>query len=255
MDDNNNSPKKKTPCFSLLSQGNQELGLLSFSEKSVPLSGFLQREKKEASFGVQDFDSQVNAIEAAKKRDIKGKALDPQTSMEAEKNRSFRAKDLDFRATLPLKIEVIDDTALIGSFPLSKTGTGGVKYEKKKKKKKKEKGKLEIDEKKAKRSRKGKIARKVLGEAVMRSMDSAKITTKMMYSRKELEALRFANMEEQYNLWSDVYAGLAIDVIREYEDLASCKPHQNMARKATVPSTVGLVAGRGTRVGVNIFVH
>ncbi|GMI64390.1 hypothetical protein HRI_000108300 [Hibiscus trionum] len=236
-----NSSKNKTQCFPLLSEANQDLGLHSFDEKTVPLSGFSQGEKKEDSFGVQEFD----AIEAAKKRLLKGKALDPQSAMESEKKPPFRAKDLDFPVGLPLKIEVIDDTALIGSFPLARTGNGGVKYQKKKKK-----GKHEIDEKKAKRSRKGKIARRVFGEAV-RSMDSTEIAKKIMYSRKELEALRFANMEEQCNFWRDVYAGLAIDVTKEYEDLA----HKNMARKATVPSTVGLVAGRGTRVGVNIFVH
>ncbi|XP_039070966.1 uncharacterized protein LOC120218036 [Hibiscus syriacus] len=242
--DDNNSPKKNTQSSPLLSEGNQELCLHSFNEKTAPLSGFLQREKKECSFG-------VNAIEAVNKRIIKGKALDSQTAMDSEKKpplidlevgRFFIAKDLDFPVRLPLKIEVVDDTALIGSFPLAITGNGSVKYEKKKKKKKK--GKLEVDEKKAKRSRrKGRVARKVLGEAV-RSMDS----TKIMYSRKELQHLRFANIEEQYTLWKDIYGGLAIDVIKEYEDLATCKPQKNIAK-------FGLVAGRETRIGDNIFLH
>ncbi|XP_039027134.1 uncharacterized protein LOC120160875 [Hibiscus syriacus] len=228
MDDNKN-PKKKTQCFPLPSEGSQELGLPSFSEKTLPLSGFLQGGKKDCCFG-------VDAIEAVNKRIIKGKeTLDSQAAMESEKKpplvdletgRIFTAKDLDFPVGLPLKIEVVDDTALIGSFALSRTGNCGVKYGRKKKKKE------------AKRSRrKGWIARKVS------SVDS----TKIMYSRKELQDLRFANVEEQYSFWMDIYGGLAIDVIKEYEDLAS-KPQKNTAK-------IGLVAGRGTRVGVNIFVH
>ncbi|TYH49740.1 hypothetical protein ES332_D10G156700v1 [Gossypium tomentosum] len=272
------SPKKKPKCFSLLSQENQEMGLHSFAPKDVSLSGFFENEKvdevesKEGSFGVQEVDIQVNTIEAdnkehlgtglefEEKRVAKGKSLESENVLEAEKKRLLTelevgnvfgfatnsskiddgngvsgTKGLDLPVKGSLKIEVIDDTALIGSFPLPRTGNGSVKDEKKKK------GEHEIDGKKAKRSRrKGKNVKEVLGESVaMRHMESTKIfevqkgktesktQNKIMYSRKELEALRFAKVGEQRSFWRDVYNSLGKDVIREYEDLGSWKHQKN----------------------------
>ncbi|KAB2009136.1 hypothetical protein ES319_D10G146100v1 [Gossypium barbadense] len=272
------SPKKKPKCFSLLSQENQEMGLHSFAPKDVSLSGFFEKEKvdevesKEGSFGVQEVDIQVNTIEAdnkehlgtglefEEKRVAKGKSLESENVLEAEKKRLLTelevgnvfgfatnsskiddgngvsgTKGLDLPVKGSLKIEVIDDTALIGSFPLPRTGNGSVKDEKKKK------GEHEIDGKKAKRSRrKGKNVKEVLGESVaMRHMESTKIfevqkgktesktQNKIMYSRKELEALRFAKVGEQRSFWRDVYNSLGKDVIREYEDLGSWKHQKN----------------------------
>ncbi|KAK5793672.1 uncharacterized protein LOC108489496 isoform X1 [Gossypium arboreum] len=272
------SPKKKPKCFSLLSQENQEMGLHSFAPKDVSLSGFFEKEKvddvenKEGSFGVQEVDNQVNTIEAnnkehlgtglefEEKRVAKGKALESENVLEAEKKRLLTelevgnifgfatnsskiddgngvggTKGLDFPVKGSLKIEVIDDTALIGSFPLPRTGNGSVKDEKKKK------GEHEIDGKKGKRSRrKGKNVKEVLGESVtMRHMESTKIfevqkgktesktQNKIMYSREELEALRFAKVGEQRSFWRDVYNSLGKDVIREYEDLGSWKHQKN----------------------------
>ncbi|XVE81141.1 hypothetical protein DITRI_Ditri15bG0038600 [Diplodiscus trichospermus] len=201
MDDN--SPKKKPKCLSLLSEGNQELGLCYFSE-NASLSGPFEKEKldnvenKEGSFGVQEVGSQVNAFEVdlgfvlevdkkahlgscldfQGKRVIEGKGLYSENVMEVKKKRQFGElgvgkvwsaktytgnisgfatnssnidddnniggiKGHDFLIRGSLKIEVIDDTALIGSFPLSEIGNGNVKDEKK--------GKQEIDGKKAKR--------------------------------------------------------------------------------------------------------
>ncbi|TYG98996.1 hypothetical protein ES288_A10G161600v1 [Gossypium darwinii] len=272
------SPKKKPKCFSLLSQENQEMGLHSFAPKDVSLSGFFEKEKvddvenKEGSFGVQEVDNQVNTIEAnnkehlgtglefEEKRVAKGKALESENVLEAEKKRLLTelevgnifgfatnsskiddgngvggTKGLDLPVKGSLKIEVIDDTALIGSFPLPRTGNGSVKDEKKKK------GEHEIDGKKGKRSRrKGKNVKEVLGESVtMRHMESTKIfevqkgktesktQNKIMYSREELEALRFAKVGEQRSFWRDVYNSLGKDVIREYEDLGSWKHQKN----------------------------
>ncbi|XWS22268.1 hypothetical protein CRYUN_Cryun29cG0019600 [Craigia yunnanensis] len=307
------SPNKKAKCFSLLYEGNQELGFHSSTENDF-LSGSFEKEKidnvetKEGFFGIQEVDSQVNAIEVdvgfvleadqkeqqgtclefEEKTASKENAFESENVLEAEKKRLlgelevgkiFGAKTctgnisgfatnsskidvdcniggikgLDMPVRGSLKIEVIDDTALIGSFPLSKTGNGSVKNEKKK-------GKEEIDGKETKRSRrKGKNAKKVLGEAV-RHMESTKIVevqngreksnahNKIMYSRKELEALRFAKVVEQRNLWRDVYNGLATDVIREYEDLGSWKHQKNISlssdtrhgigRKAESPATL-----------------
>ncbi|XP_022761745.1 uncharacterized protein LOC111307787 isoform X2 [Durio zibethinus] len=317
------SPEKKAKCFSLFSEGNQELGLRSSTEKNVSLSGSFEKEKmdnvenKDGSFGVQEVDSLVKAIEGDKKEHLgtclefeekmttKGKALESENVLEDEKklllgdlevgkifgaktctgtichfatnsskidvdNNIGGIKGLDLPVRGSLKIEVIDDTALIGSFPLCKTGNGSVKDEKKK-------GKQEVDGKKAKRSRrKGKNAKKVFGEA-MKHMDSTTIVevengrresqsqSKIMYSRKELEALRFAKAVEQQYLWRHAYNDLGTDVIREYEDLASWKHQKNIILssdthhlfgwKAGSPAIMNVVAGRGARNGLNIFVH
>ncbi|XVF29278.1 hypothetical protein REPUB_Repub15cG0107200 [Reevesia pubescens] len=287
------SPKKKAKCLSLLYEGNQELGFPSFTEKNVSLSGSFEKivneETKGGSFGVQEVDSHVNVIEvdvgpvfeaddkkghlgtcleSEEKRVIKGKALESETVLEAEKERLlgelevgkiFGAKTCNGNISgfarnsskiddgndiggikglnLPvrgsLKIEVIDDTALIGSFPFSKPVNGIAKDEMKK-------GKQEVDGKKAKRSRrKGKNAKKVLGEAVQH-MEPAKIVelqngwkesknqSKITYSIKELESLRFAKVVEQRNFWRDVYNSLGTDVIGEYEDLGSWKHQKNI---------------------------
>ncbi|XWS35255.1 hypothetical protein CRYUN_Cryun21dG0110400 [Craigia yunnanensis] len=176
MDDS--SPKKKAKSFSLLYEGNQELGLHSSTENAF-LSGSFEKEK------------------------------------------------IDYVETK----EVIDDTALIGSFPLFKTGNGCAKNEKK--------GKEEID--------------------VQNGGKESNTQSKIMYSRKELEALRFAKVVEQQKLWRDVYNGLGTDMIREYEDLGSWKHQKNtslssdsrhrIGRKAESPATLSVVAGRGTRNG------
>ncbi|XVF84459.1 hypothetical protein PTKIN_Ptkin17bG0038700 [Pterospermum kingtungense] len=289
------SPKKKAKCFSLLHEGNQELGLHSSTE-NPSLSGSFKKEEigngetKEGSFAVQEVDEKDKlgtCLGLEEKRAVKGKALESENALEAEKKRllgelevgkifgietchgdisgssankskidgdsnigGFKELDLPVRGSL--KIEVIDDTALIGSFPLSKTGNGSVKNEKK--------GKEEIDGRKAKRSRrKGKNAKKVLGEAVSfmeptkiaevrRYMKESNAQSKIVYSRKELEALRYVKVVEQRKLWRDVYSGLGADVIREYEGLGSWKNQKNslnfdtrhrFGRQAASPATLG----------------
>lgn len=283
------SPKKKAKCFSLLHEGNQELGLHSSTEKNAFLSGSLDKEKidnaetKEGSFGVQEVDSQINAIQDVdlgfdEKRAIKEKASESENVLEAEKKRllgdlevgkifgaetchtnisgsSMNSSKIEFDLPVrgSLKIEVIDDTALIGLFPLSRTGNGSVKNEKK--------GKEEIDGKKAKKSRrKGKNAKKVFAEPVnhteptkmvevQRCKKESNSQSKIMYSRKELEALRYAKVGEQRKLWRDVYSGLGNDVIREYEGLGSWKNQKKInwsfdhrfGRQAASPATLGMI--------------
>ncbi|XVE84590.1 hypothetical protein DITRI_Ditri17bG0024800 [Diplodiscus trichospermus] len=297
------SAKKKAKCFSLLDEGNQELGLHSSTETAF-LSGSFEDEKidnvdtKEDFFGVPEVDSRVTTIEVdesfvfeadkkehqetclefEEKRAIKGKALESENLLEAEKKRLLGelevgkifgaktcggnapglatnsskidydsnnggTKGLDLPVRGSLSIEVIDDTALIGSFPLSKTGNGSVKNARKEKE--------EIDSKKGKRSRrKGKNAKKALGETT-RHTESTEIVevqngwkesnsqSKIMYSRKQLESLRYAKVVEQRKLWRDVYNGLGTDVIKEYEALGSWKKQKNISLSSDTRHRVG----------------
>lgn len=50
--------------------------------------------------------------------------------------------------------------------------------------------------------------------------------TKFPYSRKEMEALRFANEEDQKMKWEEIYGGLGPVVTREYDSLVDCNLHQ-----------------------------
>ncbi|KAE8694850.1 hypothetical protein F3Y22_tig00110769pilonHSYRG00002 [Hibiscus syriacus] len=116
-------PKKKAKCFPLLSEGNQEMVLHSFTQKNVYLSGPFEKEEiydvetNEGSFGVQEVGIQVNAIEAdnkeyletclgfEEKRLIKGKDLESENVLEAERNDFWMSLKLEttlvLRRTLP----------------------------------------------------------------------------------------------------------------------------------------------------------
>ncbi|XP_044478646.1 uncharacterized protein LOC123205694 [Mangifera indica] len=72
---------------------------------------------------------------------------------------------------------------------------------------------------------------------------------KIMYSRKEMEALRFVSVVEQRKMWRDIYTGLGPVVMTEYDDLASSKqqkhillnfdPRQNLSRKPEADGILG----------------
>ncbi|XP_039010766.1 uncharacterized protein LOC120139674 [Hibiscus syriacus] len=105
-------PKKKAKCFPLLSEGNQEMVLHSFTQKNVYLSGPFEKEEIYEEVGIQ-----VNAIEAdnkeyletclgfEEKRLIKGKDLESENVLEAERNDFWMSLKLEttlvLRRTLP----------------------------------------------------------------------------------------------------------------------------------------------------------
>ncbi|KAE8694909.1 hypothetical protein F3Y22_tig00110764pilonHSYRG00077 [Hibiscus syriacus] len=218
-------PKKKAKCFPFFLRGTKKwFSILSLKRMSIFLG--LSRKKRYMMW-------RPTRVPLEFKKLIKGKDLESENVLEAEKKRLLDelevgnnfglatnsskiddvnnvggTKGLDLPVKGSLMIEVVDDTALIGSFPLSRTGN--------------ESGKDEIDCTKTKRSRrKGKNVKNVLGESgTVRHTESTKIfevqnrktesgnQNKTMYSRKELEALRFAIGVEQRNFWRDVYNSL-----------------------------------------------
>ncbi|XP_044481097.1 uncharacterized protein LOC123207691 isoform X1 [Mangifera indica] len=166
-----------------------------------------------------------------------------------------------------LKIEVIDDTALIETVRVPKV------IERNRKKREKEQG---VDGKKARRSRrKEKDVKKALemsenGNSLADNVDGQDgelrhgKQEKIMYSRKEMEALRFINIAKQRKMWRDIYTGLGPVVMTEYDDLSSFKHQkqilnfdqkQNVSRKPETDGILGVVAARGRRSHFNIFVH
>ncbi|KAK0580578.1 hypothetical protein LWI29_003709 [Acer saccharum] len=139
-----------------------------------------------------------------------------------------------------LKIEVIDDTALIESVQVPETGNGCVKDIRiegtaKKIGWKEEEKKQESDEKKVKQSRrKAKDTKRNLGTnermknmtPIMEDQDGGLKNgerSRKMYTRQKMEALRFVNIVEQQKLWRAIYTGLGLEVSNEYDELANSK--------------------------------
>ncbi|KAK9288355.1 hypothetical protein L1049_016808 [Liquidambar formosana] len=149
-------------------------------------------------------------------------------------------KGNDGSITCSLKIEVIDETALIESVSLSNTGngcgkeTGLMGFAENTQRNCKNNGKYEMDGKKEKRPRRrGKGAKKgfemndkrnALTHICEARNDCGKNKGegKRVYSRKEMEALRFVNVEKQQKMWYEVYCGLGPSVAKEYNDLVNC---------------------------------
>ncbi|KAJ0034092.1 hypothetical protein Pint_25708 [Pistacia integerrima] len=168
-----------------------------------------------------------------------------------------RVSDVSVRPSL--RIEVIDDTALIETVRVPKViERNGKKGE----------TEQEVDGKKARRSRrKAKDAKKAseMSEKIKNLTDYGAgqdgglkdgKQEKIMYSRKEMEALRFVNIVEQRKMWRDVYTGLGPVVMTEYDDLFSSKhqkhillnfdPRQNFSRKPETHEILALRSSLGT---------
>ncbi|XP_028111076.1 uncharacterized protein LOC114309532 [Camellia sinensis] len=153
-----------------------------------------------------------------------------------------------------LKIEVIDETAVIDTTRASKleNGIGN------------EKGFVgfaKTDGMKEKRpQRRGKGAEKLSGsngkEKILIDMDKAQNSlekegdgTKRAYSREEVEALRFVNLESQQKKWIEIYCGLAPIVAGEYDGLIACNrqkhiqinfdPRKQSGKKKKTPAVLG----------------
>lgn len=156
-----------------------------------------------------------------------------------------RLKRIDGSARRSLEIEVIDETAMIGSVFFPKIGCGSGKkmdFLNPAKHTKRQGNNIakDMDEKKVKRSR-----RRVKGvKKVMETDGKAKSVTqvaeafvegpkngersKIEYTREEMEALRFVNIVEQRKTWKDIYIGLGPAVSKEYDELASSKQQKNI---------------------------
>ncbi|XP_057959900.1 uncharacterized protein LOC131152195 [Malania oleifera] len=164
-----------------------------------------------------------------------------------------------------LNIEVIDETALIQSPSVSKD-MESVDCAKNSEINGKKNVNSEIDAKKEKKTRRrGKGAKKVLGtngkqNIVSHSVESQNVCQKAgggtlrIYSRKQMEALRFVNCEGQKKMWNDVYCMLGPVVAGEYNDLASCNhqkhirvnfdPRQHFGKKEEPPAFLGEVCSQ-----------
>ncbi|KAL6191441.1 hypothetical protein ACLB2K_037832 [Fragaria x ananassa] len=172
------SPQEPPTSSSSCSSGFQDFKMCSENESLVGLSGIQE--------SLQD------ALDVKKKQ-----LLEQVEAMAEEKVTS-------------LKVQVIDETALIQTLPMGFLGHGDAKQQ--------------VNGKKARNQRrKEKLANGSKHEAHAGSSGGAK---KKKYSRMELEALRFVNPAGQKKLWKHVYNGLGAVVAREYDHLAISMQHQ-----------------------------
>ena len=125
-----------------------------------------------------------------------------------------------------LKIEVIDDTAVIDSTSIPRSGNGCSR----------QKSKQETDERRDKRTRrKAKGGKQGLeangkGKIVAQIVEAQKNEsgTKRVYSRKEMEVLRYINSEEQRKMWMEIRCSLGPVVLKEYDGLENCTNHKHI---------------------------
>ncbi|GAV69941.1 SIP1 domain-containing protein, partial [Cephalotus follicularis] len=269
----------------------REVGLGSDFVKNEELIGSVEETLKgEMGFsGIQEFEKKSLAEFCDEKREFVGEGIEADGLLKAKKKKLleeidagliFVAKthvnkvtgqevhgrmvhsDADVRCSL--KYQVIDDTALIESVPVSVTGNGNVKEagvvgfaDEGTERKEKKNEKQEVVGKKAKRSRrKAKEAKRDL-ETSKRNPNLNNFVevqnggrkngdgNKVMYSREEMEAMRFIDIVEQRKSWKGIYTGLAPAVKKEYDELASSHhqkkiplkfdPWQQFGRKEEVP--------------------
>ncbi|KAJ4839337.1 hypothetical protein Tsubulata_029972 [Turnera subulata] len=163
-------------------------------------------------------------------------------------------KGIDDSVRSSLKIELIDDTALIEPLRVPRAGNAGANVQQRNGKKNQ---RQETDGKKAKHpQRKGKSARKGLelceGPKKATQVDESRSVIAQVggaqngggrngdrvqrkYSREEMQALRFVNIVEQRKMWRDIYTGLGNAVVKEYDGLGITK-HQGNTRSNFDPS-------------------
>ncbi|KAF5465300.1 hypothetical protein F2P56_015320 [Juglans regia] len=240
----------------------------SFKESSS--SGFT--EKKEEAFVINEVGAEVGSS-VKEVNDESPKEMESRSLLEVKKkqlleelevvlmaeDKTHSGKVSDFEGSL--KIEVIDQTALI-KFNDHCAG-----------RKENKDVKQEVDGKKVRRSRRKakkdfelngrpkNVLVKGQNENGCRNNGDG---TKKVYSRKEMEALRFVNIVEQREIWKEIYNMLGAAVAREYDDLASSKnqkhihlnldPRPRFAKKEGAPAILRIVAARG-RNHMNVFVH
>ncbi|KAK4420226.1 hypothetical protein Salat_2435600 [Sesamum alatum] len=126
-----------------------------------------------------------------------------------------------------LKIPVIEDTAfiegsLLGNGKFDGDGNGSERNRKREETKEK---------KEKKHKRRGGRARK--NRDILNCTSNEKNEKRLQYSRKEMEALRFQELEDQKKKWVEVYCGFGQQVAQEYDGLVElAKIHQ----KHGVPS-------------------
>ncbi|XP_024003980.1 uncharacterized protein LOC18026444 isoform X2 [Eutrema salsugineum] len=124
-----------------------------------------------------------------------------------------------------VKIDLVDDTALLNVVPFSKKGKdhpkrpGTAHAEKDTPRKHKKTGEKPIGGKQDK----GSASNVVEGNASTKLSETNGKQLRIMYTRNQMKSMRNAQSANQKKLWSDMYARLPPELVTEYEGLVSLK--------------------------------
>ncbi|CAN6836007.1 unnamed protein product [Brassica oleracea] len=164
-------------------------------------------EKKEQ----EDSDVQADVDTLAMASDVR--IIEKNGNHQHQKVERVRVKDNAFVGR-SVKIDVVDDTALLNVVPFSKKGKDHPKH-------KKNGGKHIVGEK-------GNASKDVEGNEL-----------RIMYSLSQMKSMRYANMGNQKKLWSDVYARLLPELVIEYEGLVVSLKNQKTSKSNMRESGIG----------------
>ncbi|XP_023639360.1 uncharacterized protein LOC17890377 isoform X2 [Capsella rubella] len=175
-----------------------------------------------------------------------------------EKVERVRVKDNAFVGR-SVNIDLVDDTALFDVVPFYKKGKDHPKRPGTDKdaprKYKKVAGEKPIEKGNASSNVERNASTKVSDFRNRGGMNGEKL--RIMYSRNQMESMRYAHIANQKKLWSDMYARLLPELVAEYEGLVCLKNHKNSKsnpRESGI-SILGPVSAVPRRTRVNIFVH
>ncbi|XP_018436540.2 uncharacterized protein LOC108808929 isoform X2 [Raphanus sativus] len=140
-----------------------------------------------------------------------------------QKVERVRVKDNAFVGR-SVKIDVVDDTALLNVVPFCKKGKDHHHHAKRS-------GTAHGDDKEAPRKHK---------KTGVKHQHVEASGGKIMYSLNQMKSMRYANMGNQRKLWSDMYARLLPELVSEYEGLVSLK---KMNQKNSKSSGIGTKEG------------
>ncbi|CDY14841.1 BnaC04g48380D [Brassica napus] len=161
--------------------------------------------------GQEDSDVQADVDTLAMASDVR--IIEKNGNHQHQKVERVRVKDNAFVGR-SVKIDVVDDTALLNVVPFSKKAKDHPKH-------KKNGGKHIVGEK-------GNASKDVEGNEL-----------RIMYSLSQMKSMRYANMGNQKKLWCDVYARLLPDLVNEYEGLVVSLKNQKNSKSNMRESGIG----------------
>ncbi|KAF2602941.1 hypothetical protein F2Q70_00028753 [Brassica cretica] len=166
--------------------------------------------------GQEDSDVQADVDTLAMASDVH--IIEKNGSHQHQKVERVRVKDNAFVGR-SVKIDVVDDTALLNVVPFSKKAKDHPKH-------KRNGGKHIVVS--GKQQDKGNASK--VGEGSQ---------LRIMYSINQMKSMRYANMGNQKKLWSDVYARLLPELVNEYEGLVVSLKNQKTSKSNMRESGIG----------------
>ena len=171
-------------------------------------------EKKEQ----EDSDDQADVDTLAMASDVH--IIEKNGNHQHQKVERVRVKDNAFVGR-SVKIDVVDDTALLNVVPFYKKAKDHPKH-------KRNGGKHIVVS--GKQQDKGNASK--VGEGSQ---------LRIMYSINQMKSMRYANMGNQKKLWSDVYARLLPELVNEYEGLVVSLKNQKTSKSNMRESGIGIL--------------